>query len=105
MSLSLGAVKWEVEVASSLNQREQMIEYRLPTSQMSFLTARLDCQGMYLFLLQRCFFLSEFEYKYLPSEIFIKQKLAFLLGFFTSVERMTQSLRKKYLYGQYYAEI
>lgn len=35
----------------------------------------------------------------------MKQKLAFQLGFFTSVERITQSLRKNYLYGQYYAEI
>lgn len=56
MSLSLGAVTWEVEGASSLNQKEQMIEYRLPTSQMSFLTARLDCQGRYLFILQLGFF-------------------------------------------------
>lgn len=107
MSLSLGAVMWEMEVASSLNQREQMIECRLPTSEISFVIARLDCKGMYLFILQhKFFFLSELEYKYLPLEIFIKQKLAFQLCFFTSVERITHScLRKNDLYGQYYGEI
>lgn len=56
MSLSLGAVMWEMEVASSLNQREQMIECRIPTSEMSFVIAGLDCKGMYLLILQHNFF-------------------------------------------------